>query len=43
MNAARAKQFRKSGQNYGSADVKQPHNEFLAPKESYGHFKLAVL
>jgi hypothetical protein len=22
------------------ADVKQPHNEFLATKESYGHFKL---
>jgi hypothetical protein len=40
MKAACAKQFKNQGLSYGSADVKQPNNEFLATKGSYGHFKL---
>ena len=33
MKAALAKQFKNNGLNYVSADLKRPHNEFLATKE----------
>jgi hypothetical protein len=42
MKAARANQFKNKGLNYGSANVKQPHNEFPSHEGAYGHFKVVL-
>jgi hypothetical protein len=40
MKAGARSNLKNKGLSYGSANVKQPNNEFLPTKGSYGHFKL---